>query len=72
MPSGVHLSFFGSFNFGAEDFPLNEVPMQQIVRAVENAALKLKPARCFPFSEIAQAHHLMESNIAQGKFVVKV
>src|SRR5690348_199094 len=28
MPSGVHLSFFGSFMFGAPEFPLSDVPLQ--------------------------------------------
>lgn len=70
MPSGVHLSFFGSFNFGAGDFPLSEVPMQQIVKLFEDGQLRGRPARSFNFAEIAQAHRLMESNEALGKFVV--
>ncbi|MFZ6653849.1 zinc-binding dehydrogenase [Undibacterium sp. TJN19] len=72
MPSGVHLSFFGSFNFGNDDFPLNDVPMQQIVSAVETGALKLKPARSFALADIALAHQLMETNAAHGKLVVRV
>src|SRR5262249_3614107 len=31
MPSGVQLSFFGSFNYGTPAFPFSEVPLQDIV-----------------------------------------
>lgn len=70
MPSGVHLSFFGSFNFGSEDFPLADVPMQQIVNLVEGGQLRGRPSRIFAFSEVSHAHQLMERNEALGKFVV--
>ncbi|SFI03747.1 NADPH:quinone reductase [Collimonas sp. OK307] len=70
LPSGAHLSFFGSFNFGSEDFPLSDVPMQQIVNLVEGGQLRGRPSRIFAFSEASDAHQLMERNEAQGKFVV--
>jgi NADPH2:quinone reductase len=70
MPSGVQLSFFGSFNFGAPEFPLSDIPMQQIVELVATGQLRAKPSRVFNFSEIGHAHQLMESNQARGKFVV--
>ncbi len=70
MPSGVHLSFLGSFNFGSEDFPLSDVPMQQIVNLVEGGQLRGRPSRIFAFSEVSDAHRLMERNDALGKFVV--
>lgn len=70
MPSGVHLSFFGSFNFGSGDFPLAEVPMQQIVNLVEGGQLHGRPSRVFAFSEVPHAHQLMERSEAMGKFVV--
>lgn len=70
MPSGVHLSFFGSFNFGSAEFPLSDIPMQQIVDLVAAGELRGKPARVFDFADIPLAHRLMEANQARGKFVV--
>ena len=31
MPSGVYFTFFGSFVFGTPDFPVSDVPLQDIV-----------------------------------------
>jgi NADPH:quinone reductase-like Zn-dependent oxidoreductase len=72
MPSGVGLSFFGSFNFGSGEFPLSDVPMQQIVEWAESGALRGRPARVFGFSEVPLAHQAMERNEACGKLVVLV
>lgn len=72
MPSGVHFSFFGSFVFGASEFPLADVPLQAIVDRVAKGAYKANPARVFRFEEIQEAHRLMESNQANGKIVVTV
>ena len=69
MPSGVQLSFFGSFNFGTSEFPLSDIPMQQIVDLVAAGSLRAKPARVFALSEVPLAHQLMERNEARGKFV---
>ena len=70
MPSGVHLSFFGSFVFGAPGFPLSDVPLQQIAEDVAAGRLDVKPARIFGFDEIHEAHRVMEANEAGGKMVV--
>ena len=70
MPSGVQSSFFGSFNFGSDEFPLSDVPLQAIVDMAERRQLRGKPARVFPFGNIRQAHALMENNAANGKLVV--
>jgi NADPH:quinone reductase-like Zn-dependent oxidoreductase len=72
MPSDVHLSFFGSFMYGQPGFDLAEVPMQQTVDHVESGVYRAEPARVFRFSEIQEAHRLMESNAAGGKLVVTV
>ncbi|CAE6755753.1 zinc-binding dehydrogenase [Paraburkholderia haematera] len=72
MPSDVHLSFFGSFNFGNPDFPLSDVPMQQIVDFEASGVYHGKPAHVFGFSEVPLAHELMERNEALGKCVVLV
>lgn len=48
MPSGVQLSFFGSFVFGSPEFPLSDVPLQDIVDRVASGHYKAKPApACF-------------------------
>ena len=70
MPSGVHFSFFGSFMFGTKEYPLSDIPFQKIVDRVADGAYKAKPSKVFPFSQIQDAHRLMESNQANGKIVV--
>jgi NADPH:quinone reductase-like Zn-dependent oxidoreductase len=72
MPSGVHYSLFGSFVFGSPQFPLSEIPMQEIVDLVAAGLYKAQPVKVFPFSDIEQAHRLMESGRANGKIVVSV
>jgi NADPH:quinone reductase-like Zn-dependent oxidoreductase len=72
MPSGVHFNLFGSFMFGTPLFPLSEVPLQTIVDRVATGAYRAKPARVFRFSEIQDAHRLMESSQANGKIVVSL
>jgi NADPH2:quinone reductase len=72
MPSGVHLSFFGSFMFGTPEFPLSDVPLQTIVDRVASGAYKSEPGRVFRFEEIREAHRVIESNQANGKLVVQL
>jgi NADPH:quinone reductase len=72
MPSGVHLSFFGSFMFGTPEFPLSDVPLQTIIDRVAAGAYKAKPARVFRFEEIQEAHRVMQSDQANGKLVVQL
>ena len=72
MASGVHFSLFGSFVFGTPEFPVSEVPLQEIVNRVEKGVYKAKPAAVFSFDQIREAHRLMESNQATGKIVVKL
>jgi NADPH:quinone reductase len=69
---GVHFSFFGSFMFGAPEFPTAEIPLQAIVERVEGGAYRAEPARVFGFDEIREAHRLMEAGAANGKIVVRV
>lgn len=71
MPSGVQFSFFGSFEIGSDAYPLSAVPFQEIVEKVESGTYQAKPARVFPFEEIAEAHRLMDAGQAGGKLVVK-
>ncbi len=70
MPSGVQFSFFGSFEVGAEAYPLSAIPLQEIVVRVEAGSYKAKPSRVFAFEEIVEAHRVMEAGDAGGKLVV--
>jgi NADPH:quinone reductase-like Zn-dependent oxidoreductase len=72
MASGVHFSFFGSFVFGDPQFPLSDVPLQDIAREVAEGRYQAKPSRVFHFNEIHEAHRVMEANQAKGKMVVLV
>ena len=72
MASGVHFSLFGSFVFGTPEFPVSEVPLQEIVNRVEIGIYKAKPVAVFSFDEIREAQRLMESGRALGKIVVKL
>lgn len=70
LPSGVQLSFFGSFDIGSEAFPLSAIPLQEIVRQVEAGEYRAEPSRVFEFEEIAEAHRTMDRSEAAGKLVV--
>jgi NADPH:quinone reductase len=72
MPSGVQLSFFGSFEVGTPAFPLSAIPLQRIVSKVEAGDYTASPARVFAFDEIADAHRVMDAGLAGGKLVVEV
>jgi len=73
MPSGVHLSFFGSaFVTGTSEYPLSDIPFQAIVDRAASGVYKAKPAKVFRFEEIQEAHRLMESGRSNGKIVVRV
>jgi NADPH:quinone reductase-like Zn-dependent oxidoreductase len=70
MPSGVQLSFFGSFELGTEAYPLSAIPFHEIVAKAQAGIYKAKPARVFAFDEIAEAQRVMETSQAAGKLVV--
>ncbi len=73
MPSGRQFSVFASaLVTGTPEFPLAEIPFQDIVDRVAAGTYKAKPAKIFPFEDIQAAHRLMESNQAGGKIVVRV
>jgi len=72
MSSGVFLTFFGSFVFGTDGFPLADVPLQAIAQEAAAGRLDVKPMRVFKFEEIHEAHRVMEANEAAGKMVVLV
>jgi NADPH:quinone reductase-like Zn-dependent oxidoreductase len=69
MASGVHFSFFGSFVFGDNAFPLSDVPLHDVVQMVADGKFEAKPSKVFHFGEIQEAHRVMEANKANGKMV---
>jgi NADPH:quinone reductase-like Zn-dependent oxidoreductase len=71
MPSGVQFSFFGSFEIGTDDYPLSQIPFQEIVSKVERGTYTAKPSRVFEFAQIPDAHRVMERGEAAGKLVVQ-
>ncbi|MDE1916869.1 MAG: zinc-binding dehydrogenase [Sphingomonadales bacterium] len=70
MPSGVNLTFFGSFVFGMPQFPLSDVPLAKIAQDAAAGLFDIRPARVFDFEDVAEAHRLVEANAAGGKLVV--
>jgi NADPH:quinone reductase-like Zn-dependent oxidoreductase len=72
MPPSINLNFFASFMLGTNDFPINNIPMQQIVEYVEQGKYKTQPSAIFSFNDISKAHELMESNDACGKIVIEI
>ncbi|MFF0612338.1 zinc-binding dehydrogenase [Nocardia tengchongensis] len=70
LPSGVQLSFFGSFVLGTPDFPLAAVPLGELVAKAAAGIYHAKPVRTFAFEEIVHAHEVMESGTAGGKMTV--
>jgi NADPH:quinone reductase-like Zn-dependent oxidoreductase len=72
MTPGVDISFYASFLLGTKDYPLSDIPMQEIVREAERGGYKAKPVKVFPFKQLPDAHRLVESSAANGKIVVVV
>jgi len=71
MDSGVHFSLFHSKVLGSADFPLSNVPLQDIVRKIEDGAWDAKPTYVFDWKDIQKAHETLDSHNAGGKIVVK-
>ncbi|MFE3195169.1 zinc-binding dehydrogenase [Nocardia sp. NPDC059240] len=72
LPSGVQLSFFGSFVLGTPEFPLSDVPLAELVAKAAAGVYHAKPVRTFAFDEIVHAHEVMESGTAGGKMTVSL
>ena len=71
MPSGRHLSFFGSaFVYGTPEYPLTDIPFQGMVDLAQVGRLKARAVREFAFEEIREVHRLLDTEAAGGKMVV--
>ncbi|EXJ67919.1 uncharacterized protein A1O5_09266 [Cladophialophora psammophila CBS 110553] len=71
MDSGVHFSLFHSKVLGSEDFPLENIPLQEIADKIEKGEWNAKPTHVFEYKDIQKAHALLDSHDAGGKIVVK-
>src|SRR5437763_14816270 len=49
MSSCVYLTFFGSFVFGTPEFPLSDVPLQELAQQVASGRVTAKPSHVFCF-----------------------
>lgn len=72
MASGVHFSLFASPIFGEPGFPVNDVPLAEVIQMVAENRFDANPSRVFKFNEIQEAHRVMEAGKANGKLVVVV
>jgi NADPH:quinone reductase-like Zn-dependent oxidoreductase len=71
LPTGVHLSFYGSaFVLGTDTYPLSEVPLDDIFEDVATGQLRGDPVQVFSFDQVVDAHRVLERGSAGGKLVV--
>ncbi|KAI1126553.1 GroES-like protein [Nemania abortiva] len=71
MESGVHFSLFHSKVLGTPEFSLSKIPLQEIVRKIEQGKWDARPARVFEYQDIVNAHRALDSHDVGGKIVVK-
>lgn len=71
MEPGVHFSLFHSKVLGSPTFPVTGIPLQKIVKQLEDGAWDAKPSYVFGWKDIHEAHRLLDSHNAGGKIVVK-
>lgn len=72
MATGVHFSLFHSKVLGTPEFPLSDVPLQDIVRHVENGDWVTRPSHVYDFADIHAAHRMLDSGEANGKLVLRI
>ncbi|KAL8790510.1 MAG: hypothetical protein Q9195_006341 [Heterodermia aff. obscurata] len=71
MDPGVHFSLFHSKVLGTKEFPLEAIPLQEIVSKIEQGKWDAKPASVFEYQDIRDAHRLADEGTVGGKIVVK-
>ena len=73
LPTGVQFSFYGSaFVLGTVEFPLADIPLQELVSKAETGQYQARPVCVFGFEDVVKAHQVMEEGLAAGKMVVAV
>lgn len=70
LPNTVKLSFFSSGMLGTPEIPLQDSPLNEIARAVENKVIPSAIGKTFAVEDIQAAHHELDMNTAGGKIVV--
>lgn len=71
LPTGVQMSFYGSaFVLGTPAYPLSEIPLGKIFEQVALGKVQAGLVRVFAFSDIVEAHRVLEAGTAGGKMVV--
>ncbi|KAF2099700.1 GroES-like protein [Rhizodiscina lignyota] len=71
MEPGVQFLLFHSKVLGTSAFPMSGIPLQDIVRKIENGEFDAKPTYVFGWKDIHSAHKMLDSHDAGGKIVVK-
>lgn len=72
MASGVHFILYHGKELGTEQFPVAEIPFQDIVRNIEQHKYSKNAAHIFDFNNIIEAHTMLDSFDAGGKIVVRM
>ena len=72
MATGIHFSLFHSKVLGTMEFPLSDVPLQEIVRHIERGDWIAKPSHIYDFADIHEAHRMLDSGQATGKLVLRM
>lgn len=67
IPSSVHFTVFDSCQH-----KMDKIAFQKFIGDVEAGKIQINISRVFGLEEIAEAHRLMESNMAGGKIVIKL
>lgn len=70
LPNTVRLSFFSSGLFGSDTLPLNESPLNWVIKQVATGNIPNTLAKTFGVEDIQEAHRLLDSGTANGKIVV--
>jgi len=72
IPSALRFTTFGSaFVFGQKGYELSAIPLQEIVKSIENKIIPNIHKATFRAEQIADAHRLVESDMVDGKVVVE-
>lgn len=72
LPGAVRLNFFQSGLLGGPALPLSASPLPWIADEVAAGRIPSLRTRTFDFDGVRQAHCLMESDRALGKFVIRL
>ncbi|WP_410209962.1 zinc-binding dehydrogenase [Aquirhabdus sp.] len=72
LPTAVQLSFFPSGLIGTSALPLTDNPLVEIAHQIAAGHIPSIVTQVLPFSEVRQAHTMIENNQVLGKLVIEV